>query len=213
MSTDSVCGKGTKKQRIFNEFTPATPYKHYGKSKYLGEKYLLEKSSEGLIDGTALRGFWFFGPFAPPRQLNFLNMFSWSRQIVFGNGNNFRSVSHVDDIVQAFFKTESNSNTYGKWYWICGEESEVTVNDIYKMIAQKLNKEYKPLYIPVWMCKIFGIADSIFGIFGLLNATLHAAGKFYFDIAGRIDAAKRDFNYQPKMNLEKIAEELREYAK
>ncbi|MEA3495922.1 MAG: NAD-dependent epimerase/dehydratase family protein, partial [Bacteroidota bacterium] len=208
MSTDSVGGKGTKEKRIFDKNTPPTPYRNYGESKYLAEKYILDKTKEGLIDGTSLRGFWFFGPFAPPRQLNFLNMFSWPRQLVFGTGKNFRSISHVDNTIQAFFKTEKEAKTFGKAYWICGNESEMTVDDIYRTIANKLGKEYKPLHIPVWMCKMFGLADSFLGLFGILHPTIHAAGKFYFDIAGKIDDAKEDFGYEPKISFEETAEEL-----
>ena len=65
MGTDSICGHGTATQRRFDEHTPATPYKNYGESKYQGEKYMLDKTAEGKIDGTSLRGFWFFGPYAP----------------------------------------------------------------------------------------------------------------------------------------------------
>jgi dihydroflavonol-4-reductase len=210
MSTDSVCGRGTKKKRVFDEHSAPTPYRNYGKSKYLGEKYLLEKSHAGFIDATALRGFWFFGPFAPPRQLNFLNMFSWPRQLVFGNGKNYRSTSHVDDIVQAFFKAENNSNTYGKWYWIAGNEHEMTVDELYENIAKGLNTEYKPLHLPNWMCGLFGILDKLLGMFGYLHPSIHAAGKFHFDIAGKIDAAKRDFDYNPKFSFQDTARQLKE---
>ena len=210
MSTDSVCGHGTKKKRIFDEFNKPTPYKHYGKSKYLGEKYLLDQTKKGLVDGTVLRGFWFFGPFAPPRQLKFLSMFNWPRQLVFGHGKNYRSISHVDDVVQAFFKAEKNSKTFGKWYWIAGNEFNMTVDDIYRTIAQSLDVEYKPFHIPNWMCGIFGATDIILGKFGRLISTLHAAGKFHHDISGKIDAAKRDFDYEPKVSFKDAAEELKE---
>jgi dihydroflavonol-4-reductase len=209
MSTDSTVGKGTKSKRIFDENTPPSPNKNYGKSKYMAEKYILDKSREGLIDGTALRGFWFFGPFAPDRQLAFFNMFSWKRQPVFGNGKNYRSISHVDDIVQAFFKAENQKVTFGKWYWIAAEKADVTVNDINRIAAKVFNTQYKPLYIPVWMCRCFGLADTILGKFGMLQSTIHAAGKFYFDIAGDISAAKRDFDYQPTIDMEEAIREVK----
>ncbi len=76
MSTDSICGHGTPEKRVFDEHTPANPYRHYGRSKRLAEEYVLEKTRAGQLDGTSLRGFWFFGPYAPARQLNFVQMFS-----------------------------------------------------------------------------------------------------------------------------------------
>lgn len=212
MGTDSICGYGRKK-RIFDEKTPAQPYKNYGKSKYKAEKYILEKTAEGLIDGTSLRGFWFFGPFMPDRNKDFFKMFFWKKQIVFGNGKNFRSISHVDNIIQAFIKAEKNKNTFGKWYWIGDKKANHTVDDIYKMIADGIGVKYNPFYIPRWMCELFSILDSFLGLFGKLNATFHAAGKFHKDIAGEINAAEKDFNYKPDVGFEEIKKELNELIK
>ncbi len=128
MGTDSICGHGTPENPRFDENTPASPYKHYGRSKWLGEQYVLEKTREGKIDGTSLRGFWFFGPYAPARNMGFVKMFFWPRQIVFGNGKNLRSISHVDNIVQAFLRAEKKPATFGKWYWVGDGEGGYTVD-------------------------------------------------------------------------------------
>lgn len=211
MGTDSICGYG-KRKRVFDEHTPPSPYKNYGKSKYLAEKYLLDKTKEGRIQGTSLRGFWFFGPFMPERNKAFFKMFHWKKQIVFGNGKNFRSISHVDNTIQAFIKAEKNSATFGKWYWIGNKQPETTVDEIYKHIADGLDVPYRPLYIPRWMCELFGLADRILGIFGKLNATIHAAGKFHKDIAGEITAAERDFDYSAEVGFEEIKTELNQFV-
>jgi nucleoside-diphosphate-sugar epimerase len=209
MSTDSTCGYGREK-RIFDEHTPARPYKNYGRSKYMAEQYILEKTKEGAIDGTSLRGFWFFGPFMPERNMSFFRMFRWKRQIVFGNGKNFRSISHVDNITQAFIRAEKDPRSFGNWYWIGNSRPSTTVNEIYEHIATAMNVRYKPLYIPGWMCEIFSILDLLLGVFGKINATIHAAGKFHKDIAGEITAAQRDFGYQPDVEFEEIKKELNE---
>ncbi len=210
MSTDSTCGHGTKEKRVFDEQTLPTPYKNYGRSKWLAEEYILQKSKEGKIDGTSLRGFWFFGPFAPDRQLNFVNMFYWPRQIVFGNGKNLRSISHTDNIIEAFFQAENIPATYGQWYWIGNDSPHPTVDAIYGAIANALHVPYKPLYIPKFACRCFELLDTVLGKFNYIHPTIQAAGKFDYDIAGDIDKAKRDFAYQPKVTLEDAAKELKE---
>ncbi len=208
MGTDSICGYG-KTKRIFDELTVEHPYKNYGKSKYLGEKYILEKTAEKKIDGTSLRGFWFFGPFMPERNRTFFEMFYWKKQIIFGNGKNFRSISHVDNTIQAFIKAEKRKETFGKWYWIGNKNPRTTVDQIYATIAEALGVNYKPLYIPNWICELFSLLDTIIGITtGKLNATLHAAGKFHKDIAGEISAAQKDFDYCPDVEFEEIKKEL-----
>lgn len=211
MGTDSICGYG-REDRIFDERTPARPYKNYGRSKFLAEKYILDRTAEGKIDGTSLRGFWFFGPFMPERNLGFLRMFYWPRQIVFGNGKNFRSLSHVDNTIQAFLKAEKSPATIGKWYWICGSRADYTVDEIYRAMADGLKRPFRPLYIPNPVCELLSWADSFLGLFGVLNPTIHAAGKFHKDIAGRINAAERDFSYQPDVHLQHIQDEIRTLA-
>ncbi len=212
MSTDSVCGHGTPEQRVFDEHTPARPYKNYGRSKWQAEEYLFEKTRAGLIDATALRGFWFFGPFAPPRQLGFVRSFFWPRQPVFGTGKNLRSISHVDNIVQAFFRAEGNPSTYGKWYWIGDAAGGYTVDQIYGAIAAALGRRYRPLYIPTAVCQALDVADGLLAKFDRLQPTLHAAAKFRYDIAGTSAAAARDFGYEPTIGLEEAAAELKDSA-
>ena len=173
----------------------------YGKSKFLGEQYLLQKTQAGEIDGTSLRGFWFFGPNAPARQDGFLKMFRWKRQIVFGNGKNYRSITSVENLAHALIAAAPVEGTYGKWYWIGDRKADYTVDDIYELLANHFGSEYRPIYIPVFVCYGINLMDWLMSKVGLLHPTIHAAGKFYFDIAGSIDAARRDFGYEPLISL------------
>ena len=209
MSTDSTCGHGTPGKRVFDEHTPATPFRNYGRSKWMAEEYVLEKTRAGLLDGTSLRGFWFFGPYAPARQLTFANMFSsWPRQLVFGDGKNLRSISHVDNIVQAFFAAENQPVTHGKWYWIGDADGGYTVDTIYGAIAEAFRRPYRPVYVPKPLCRLLGVVDDLIIRAGRIQPTIHAARKFDFDIAGVSTAAQRDFGYQPLVTLKAAASEL-----
>ncbi len=209
MSTDSTCGHGTPEKKVFDEHTPANPYRHYGQSKYLAEEYVLEKSCAGQFDGTALRGFWFFGPYAPARQFTFVKMFSsWSRQLVFGDGKNLRSISHVDDTVRAFLAAENEPATFGKWYWIGDADGGYSMDTIYGAIAGAFYRPYRPVYVPKLLCRLLGAVDALMGKFGRINPTIHAVAKFDLDIAGVSTAAERDFGYAPLVDLSAAAAEL-----
>ncbi|HSH38370.1 MAG TPA: NAD-dependent epimerase/dehydratase family protein, partial [Chthoniobacterales bacterium] len=201
MSTDSTCGHGTATKRVFDENTEADPYRDYGKSKREAEQHLLRATAEGHLDATILRGFWFFGPYAPARQLGFIRMFSWPRQIVFGNGKNLRSISHVDNVVDAFFRAEKNPATYGNWFWVGDAEGGRTVDAIYQTVAEAVNRPYRPFYVPVCMCRIFNLLDLMLSKLGRIQPTVYSAGKFHYDIAGTSEAAARVFGYQPRATL------------
>jgi nucleoside-diphosphate-sugar epimerase len=201
MGTDSISGHGTTERRVFDEHTPNRPYRHYGRSKWLAERYLLEKTREGLIDGTSLRGFWFFGPGAPPRQQKFLEMLRWRRQIVFGDGSNFRSISHVDNVVAAFLAAEGATASYGKWYWIADPVADYTVAEIYSRLCAAIGSEFRPIRIPEVVSAFLRLVDTLLARFGRLHGDIHAAGKAAFDIAGEIDAAQREFGFAPALSL------------
>ena len=208
MSTDSVCGYSPK-NKIFSENEPSHPYKDYGKSKFLAEQYLLEKTKQNTIDGTILRGFWFFGPYAPGRVNDFYKMFFWKRQIIFGNGKNFRSITHVDNLTHAFIQCEKNRTTIGKWYWIGEGKGTLTVESIYKSIAEALGTDLRPIHIPNFLCNLLSLADIILTKFGWMNPTIYSAGKFHKNIAATSEKAKVDFNYAPLYDLQQITDEIK----
>ena len=212
ISTDSTCGHGTPEQRVFDEHTPARPYRDYGLSKRQAEMHLLAAAAEGHLDVTILRGFWFFGPYAPARQLGFVRMFSWPRQIVFGNGRNLRSISHVDNVVGAFLKAEKNTATYGQSYWIGDREGGRPVDAIYQTVADTLGRPFRPFHVPVFICRLLNLVDLVLSKLGRIQATIYSAGKFHFDIAGRSDAATRDFGYEPQATLEDAVREMNRMA-
>ena len=75
--------------------------------------------------------------------------------------------------------------------------------------SSALVKEFNPIHIPTFMCVIANWVDNFLRLFGKLHPIIHPVGKSYFDIAGKIDAAKRDFNYKPKISMQAAAEELK----
>lgn len=211
MSTDSCCGF-TPKERVFSANEPANPYKNYGRSKYAGEEYLMALTAQGKLKATSLRGFWFFGPNVPERNLGFLRSFSWPFQPVFGNGRNLRSISHCDDLVNAFCLAETSSASIGKWYWLPTFMQPQTVDAIYEMIGSGLGKKTNLFHIPNLACDFFDWADNLLTKqFQTLNATVHAAGKFHKTIA--TDAAgaapaRQDFGWEPKVTVAQIQREI-----
>ena len=82
------------------------------------------------------------------------------------------------------------------------------MDEIYRLLCDAIGQTYRAIYIPSRACAVAGFADAAVGKYGLLHPNIHALGKFDFDIAGRVDAAKRDFGYQPVISLPEYAGEL-----
>jgi UDP-glucose 4-epimerase len=209
MSTDSTVGYN-RDTTMFDSATPPSPYKNYGMSKWRAEEYLYKLQRQNQLNVTTLRGFWFFGPHVPTRNLSFLQMFRWPFQLVFGNGKNLRSISHLDDLIQAFQKAEPNPATYGKFYWIPSLGKPMTVDQIYQMLGNGLGKKTSLVHVPNFICDMLDFADTLLTKVGILNETIHAAGKFHKNIAGTDTDAKRDFGYEPTVTEAQIQAEIRQ---
>ena len=210
MSTDSCCGY-TPHDTVFTADQPAKPYKNYGRSKYAGEEYLMSLTAQGKLKATSLRGFWFFGPNTPPRNLGFLKTFSLPFQPVFGNGQNLRSISHCDDLANAFCRAEASPASAGKWYWLPTFKQAQTVDQIYMMIGNGLGKKVNLFHIPNLICDMCDGLDVVLTRFGILNATVQAAGKFHktiaTDAAGTVPA-ELDFGWEPAVTVAQIQQEI-----
>ena len=212
MSTDSVCGF-EEENLFFNESQPFKPYKDYGKSKLLAEKVLKEYNSKKLLNTTILRGFWFFGPNMPIRNKKFFKSFLWKYQILFGDGKNYRSITHLDDIYSALICASKSNLSIGKTYWIASLKKTTTVIEIYKIISRALNTKLQIIYIPKFLCEFISLLDRVYSsLTSKINPTLLAAGKFHKNIAidnKKIKQLNKNFDWETDINIDQIKEEIR----
>jgi dihydroflavonol-4-reductase len=208
ISTDSV-GGFTKPGESFSPQLKDRPYKHYGQSKAMAEAYLKEKVSKGEIAGVSLRSFWFFGPNPASRNLSFFKMFSWPFQLVFGNGKNVRAISHVDDLIQAFWKAEASGKLQGGHYYIPSLESSYTVDGLFQALSDGMGHKANRVHIPKFLCRVFEYTETMLSKLGIQNQTLLAAGKFDRDITSTSNEANLAFGYKPKVQMRQIVGEIK----
>ncbi len=205
MSTDAIAGSGHPTARVFDEHTPDAPYGDYGRSKQAAERYLLQKTSEGRIKGTSLRGFWFFGRYAPARQRRFMAQAGRGRIPLVGGGKNFRSVSITDNTVAAFLLAENAPASVGKWYWIGDTRADYTLEELGRILAAATGADFRPARLPAVVGSLARAADAALAKAGVVLPLFHSLGKYDLDIAGDVAAARRDFGYEPIMSLAEFA--------
>ena len=147
-----------------------------------------------------------------PRNKYFLKSFFWPAQIVFGNGKNLRSITHIDDVFNAFTKSTKSLKTIGKTYWISSLEKTQTVDEIYYLISKSLKRKVFLIHIPNFICELISVADSIYTfITGKINPTLHASGKFHKNIANskiNQNYAALDFKWQTCITRKELQREI-----
>jgi nucleoside-diphosphate-sugar epimerase len=199
MSSNSVAGFNKSRQELFTEDTPTDPYMHYGKSKLQAEEEVIAASAKGL-KYTIFRGCWFYGPHQPARQTRFFKMIQKGNPIIFGDGHNLRSMSYIDNTVQAFLLAEKNPNAYNQIFWLADKRPYETI-EIYQTVADILGATLTPRYLPgmiSWGCRN---ADRLIQSSGLYIQDIHVAGEMNMDIACSVEKAERLLGYNPAIEL------------
>lgn len=201
VSSNSPAGHNTGWGRPMVEEDKPKPYKHYGKSKYLAEQIVNEFYQLGKIETVIIRPCWYYGPGQPARQTRFFRMIKSGKPIIFGSGNNLRSMSYIDNVVQGLLLAEKCERANGQTYWITDERPYATI-EIYETVAKLLGVELKPRFVPRFTSKVCEWIDTMIQAFGFYSTNFHVAGEMAKDIYCSIEKAKEEIGYQPNVSLE-----------
>ena len=202
VSSNSAGGVNIPGEKMMDELSPSRPYRHYGLSKYKAEVLVNKSFSEGRIETTIIRPCWFYGIRQPERQTVFFKMIKKGNPIVFGDGNNVRSMTYIDDLAEALILAAAKDISAGKTYWIA-DARPYPVIEIYKVIARLLGvADFRPRFVPAWVSGFCRIADGLIQDCGGYSKEIHVAGEMDRDIACSIEKAKQELGYAPKIGLE-----------
>jgi nucleoside-diphosphate-sugar epimerase len=201
ISSNSVAGTNLRHDVMMREEDEERPYKAYGKSKFLAEQAVRAFFDSRKMETVILRPCWYYGPNQPERQTFFFRMIKKGNPILFGNGENLRSMSYVDNTCAAMLLAAENSAANGRTYWIA-DAQPYTSNEIYHTIAELLEvKNFKPRYLPDFVSAGCRFADTVIQAAGLYIKEIHVAGEMNMDIACSIEKAQRELGYAPRIAL------------
>nr|MBA4405134.1 hypothetical protein [Nanoarchaeum sp.] len=201
VSSNSVGGSNTFRDRLMVESDPPRPYRHYGLSKYMAEEIVQQAFREGKIDTTIIRPCWFYGIRQPERQTKFFRMIKKGNILIFGNGNNLRSMSYIDNVIQALLLAEEKEISAGKIYWVADKDPYPVV-EIYSSIAKLLGVSLRLYKVPVFLSRLCIFLDALIQGVGFYSKEIHVAGEMSMDITCSIKKAQEELNYCPTIELE-----------
>ncbi len=199
------CNRSANIIDSFDEKSSYNPYMHYGLSKKMAED-LVNEAHVGGMETVIIRPPWFYGPRQPPRQTLFFSMIKNGKMPIVGSGENLRSMAYVDNICQGLMLCENIDRANGKTYWIA-DERPYTMNEIVDTVESVLEKDFniscahKRTRLPAIASDVAFLVDGTLQGIGLYHQKFHVLSEMNKNIACKIDLAKAELGYNPKVAL------------
>jgi nucleoside-diphosphate-sugar epimerase len=199
----STCGvHGNVDHPPAGEDAPIQPADYYQRTKYEAEPIALEFSKKGL-DTVILRPAAIYGPGDPERFFLIFKRVAKGTFPMFGNGKTLYHPLYIDNLVDAFVLAMEPGKGSGEAYLIADEQF-LEIEDLVRRVGKALAVDVKIPHLPVWpvvaaghvmekVCKPFGVVPPLFP---------RRVDWYRQNRAFKIDKAKRDLGYQPKVGID-----------
>ncbi|MCY4523360.1 MAG: NAD(P)-dependent oxidoreductase, partial [Halobacteriovoraceae bacterium] len=207
ISSNSPFGCNPFKEHRFTEESPYRPYMNYGKSKMKMELSIQSLAKDANLSVTIIRCPWFYGPNQPYRQTTFFQMIKNGKMPIVGSGHNLRSMSYIDNLCQGILLASLKKHQNIKSYWIA-DERPYSMIEIIETISSLLSKEFaydvkkNKIHLPWITGEIATFVDWMTQKTGLYFQKVHVLSEMNKNIACSVNLAKRELNYQPRIQLE-----------
>jgi nucleoside-diphosphate-sugar epimerase len=186
-----------------DEESPLAPRDYYCYSKVEGEKVVQEYLARGM-DIVVVRPTSVYGPGDIRGWLKLYQMVARGWFLMIGSGRTMNHPVYVENLVDLFELVADNPVAKGRVY-LAGDEEPVTLNDLVRGVAQALGTEVRIIRFPSYQVAWYGAA-----IFETVSKTLgirppvfrRRLSWFKTNRAFRIDRAKKELGYQPRIGLQ-----------
>jgi nucleoside-diphosphate-sugar epimerase len=206
VSSNSPFGANEAPSDRFTEDSPYHPYMAYGQSKLEAEQLVMRSYEHGDVETVIVRPPWFYGPFQPPRQAQFLAAVRRGRFPLVGDGTQQRSMVFTGNLVHGMLLAETADRAPGNAYWIADAEP-YELRDIFDTIRDALAAEgldvteRRPIRVPALVGLIAEKADKFVQDRGRYVQAVHVLGELKDTIACDIARARDELGYEPPVAL------------
>jgi len=206
VSSNSPFGANRTSDDRFDEDSPFAPYMAYGRSKLEAEQLVQRSYDRGDLATVIVRPPWFYGPFQPERQTQFLAAVRRGRFPLVGPGSQRRSMVYTGNLVQGVLRAEVSEVAPGRAYWIADAEP-YALRDVLETVRRALEAEglavthRRPFVIPRLAGVVAEKLDALAQGTGRYVQALHVLGELKDTIACDISRARKDLGYEPTVAL------------
>jgi nucleoside-diphosphate-sugar epimerase len=199
VSTNAAAGKSASGDRLCLETDEDRPLSHYGRSKWLGERWLFE--TPGAMECTVVRSCMFYGPPVPARHVEVYRRIVSGRMPLVGAGDYARSLTHVDNLLQGVRLALTKEAARGQIFNIADREP-YTTRKVVEAMARALGVEPRYLRLPAFAANVAYRADWLLSTFGLYQQEIHLVSEANWNVGVSIDKACRELGYAPRVGLD-----------
>ncbi len=206
VSSNSPFGANRSSADRFDEDSPFAPYMAYGRSKLEAEQLVQRSYDRGDLATVIVRPPWFYGPFQPERQTQFLAAVRRGRFPLVGPGTQRRSMVYTGNLVQGVLLAEVVDAAPGHAYWIADAEPYM-LRDVLRTVRDALAAEglgpstRRPLPVPRVAGVVAEKLDAVAQASGRYVQALHVLGELKDTIACDITRARKELGYEPTVSL------------
>lgn len=200
ISSNSAQGFNRSRTELMKEIDLCKPESGYGRSKFMAEELVRKYGEQYKMETVILRPCLYYGPRAPDRMLTLFKLVKSGKPLVFGDGLNLRSMTYIDNLIQAMILVQSHPRAKNKTFWIADKHPYTTL-EIMQTIADILGVTIKPVHVPHFVARAVEIADNLYDELGRYSMNLHVVGETVRDIGCSIEHAETELGYVPEIDL------------
>ena len=184
---------------LLTEDSECGPITLYGKTKLDAEK--LVRGSD--IPFVIIRAPVVYGPYQPPI-INkfFLNAVRKKKVYIIGDGENFRSLCFVKNLIDGLLLLINESEAKGKTY-VLSDDTPYTFNQVTTVISKVIDLKIRSVYLPGILGNISWQLYKLMGnLFGLYFVELYGIKTMQLHLGCDIAKATKEMGYKPSVSLE-----------
>lgn len=205
VSSNSPFGANPTPDDVFTEESPFNPYMNYGASKLEAEQIAQRHAANGDLHIVIVRPPWFYGPWQPQRQTQFLRTVRRGRFPMVGDGTQRRSMVYTGNLVDGMLCAEVADVPSGSAYWIADAEP-YALADIFggireAFVAEGFDVTEGRIRIPRIAAELAEFLDGRLQALGRYSQGMHVMGELKDTIACDVSLARRELGYEPKVSL------------
>jgi nucleoside-diphosphate-sugar epimerase len=200
VSSNAAGGKSSTRNHLCEESAADKPLSHYGRSKWLGERWLF--ATPGSMERSVLRLCMLYGPPVPQRHVDVYRRIQTGRMPLVGHGDYARSLSHIDNVVQGVrLALTADSRADGQVFNIA-DADPYTTRAVVEAMARALGVRPRYLRLPAVAAKVAYGVDWMLASLDRYQQEIHLVGESDWQVGVSIAKARQVLGYAPTVAID-----------